>query len=306
MIEVKQLKLIFPHLPFCAVLAECKHKSKDQISRALLPIRLLRILYRAKRIDKVLCVVVDLVPQFLNTDLRLPKRQEGFSRRAILAITQILQLLVDRTDNADASDEHIHWIPSLRGERPPEIENGHLVSPRFKLLLVPFRKLTLGVCYDQARLAFAHGQDLNVLIDAARRLTGTGCTDDQSVHLRRRNDFHLPIVLLRRTDDQRILFVLEISPWRHSELFELSHLLDRKPGTVLEVVSLQRDVLRIDAVDREKPGKDQAIDRCDCDPVVGVQNYLKEVEPSDHTEQNADDDVNHKEQTRPKAEKLFP
>ena len=126
------------------------------------------------------------------------------------------------------------------------------------------------------------------------------------MHLRRRNDFHLPIVLLRRTDDQRILFVLEISPWRHSELFELSHLLDRKPGTVLEVVSLQRDVLRIDAVDREKPGKDQAIDRCDCDPVVGVQNYLKEVEPSDHTEQNADDDVNHKEQTRPKAEKLFP
>ena len=86
MIDIKKHKLAFVDFPFDTILAHCKDKTEDKVSRALLPSRLISVLYRAKRIYKVLRVFVYLVFEFLHTRSRVPVRQEHFARSIIFAV----------------------------------------------------------------------------------------------------------------------------------------------------------------------------------------------------------------------------
>ena len=86
MVDVKKHELAFVDFTLYTVLAHCKDKTEDKVSRALLPSRLISVLYRAKRIYKVLCVFVYLVFEFLHTRSRVPVRQEHFASSVILAV----------------------------------------------------------------------------------------------------------------------------------------------------------------------------------------------------------------------------
>ena len=86
MVDVKKHKLAFVDFAFDTVLAHCKDETEDKVSRAMLPSRLISVLYGAKRIYKVLRVFVYLVFKFLHTRSRVPVRQEHFARSVILAV----------------------------------------------------------------------------------------------------------------------------------------------------------------------------------------------------------------------------
>ena len=86
MIDIKKHKLAFVDFPFDTILAHCKDKTEDKVSRTLFPSRLISILHRTQRIHKVLRVFVYLVFEFLHTSSLVPVRQEHFARSVILAV----------------------------------------------------------------------------------------------------------------------------------------------------------------------------------------------------------------------------
>ena len=86
MVDIKKHELAFVDFTLYTVLAHCKDKTEDKVSRALLPSRLISILHRAKRIYKVLRIFVYFVFEFLHTRSRVPVRQEHFARSVILAV----------------------------------------------------------------------------------------------------------------------------------------------------------------------------------------------------------------------------
>ena len=86
MIDVEQHELTFIDFTLYTVLAHCKDKTEDKVSRTLFPSRLISILHRTQRIHKVLRVFVYLVFEFLHTSSRVPVRQEHFARSVILAV----------------------------------------------------------------------------------------------------------------------------------------------------------------------------------------------------------------------------
>ena len=92
-----------------------------------------------------------------------------------------------------------------------------------------FRELALRVGDDHARLGLGHGEELDVLIHAARRLTGTRRTNDKGVHLLCRRNFELPVIPRHRADHKSVLFVLQLREKGNGKLSELFHFLLRHP-----------------------------------------------------------------------------
>ena len=61
MVHIEKQQLLIVHLTRDAILAEGEYQTEDKISRALLPRRLVFVLYGAERVNQVHCVLEYLV-----------------------------------------------------------------------------------------------------------------------------------------------------------------------------------------------------------------------------------------------------
>ena len=121
-----------------------------------------------------------------------------------------------------------------------------------------------------------------------------------------RRDLELSVIPRHRADHKSVLFVLQLREKGNGKLSELFHFLLRHPRAVLEVVPLQRDVLRVDLVEHEVSRKDETVHRKDGKPKVLVVQHRAERCFPDNGEKHADDDVDDEECCDPKDDCLFP
>ena len=139
-----------------------------------------------------------------------------------------------------------------------------------------FVQLLFGVGDDHARLSFAPAQNGDVLINKARRFTAARRADDHCVQGARGDDLQfLPFLL--RADDDLVVVLRHLFPSRDRELFELFKPLRRQPFGIFQIVLIESDVLRVNAVHQKERNEQYAVDHADREPIVPVSEYPRKI-----------------------------
>ena len=92
-----------------------------------------------------------------------------------------------------------------------------------------------------------------------------------------RGDYLYRLAFLLCADDDAVVLFPYPLPICHRELFELFKTLCRQPFGIFQIVLMERDVLRVDAVDEKERDEQQPVCDPDREPVIPVPEYSRKI-----------------------------